>query len=415
MILPTSAAGGHHALYGLAIAKAALARKWEVDLATPTAELHHPDGMDLKRVVESTGGKLVDIPCVGLRWTGVVGYVEGQLRRWALVREAGIRAGSAEEYDVTYVNDGNGWYVPCCVMGTPIKKVPMVTVITRVRHHHGLLSFGAAYRVRGGFLQRAVFERFLRRRLLKAVMTTDWPLAEHYSHDRNGCGRKVRYIPELGQSIRLTDRTEARKALGIGEEKRVIVCLGGSSDRKGVPELMAGLANRACPEFASAMLMGPVDAKLAAWLRSDVAAGLIAGGRVCIQDGVYDARGLATALSAADAVWLGYRNFFGSSSVLWEAAQAGLPVLGRHTGLIAWEIRANDIGETVNIDDPAAVARALTRVLCDEEARCRWRRNGRQSGALHTPSAFGECVVNALENAGRLRTHKCQTGPRGGT
>ena len=148
-------------------------------------------------------------------------------------------------------------------------------------------------------------------------------------------------------------------------------------------------------EVVSAMLMGSVDAKLAAWLHSDALAGLIASGRVWIQDGIYDRKALATALSAADAVWLGYRDHFGSSSVLWEAAQAGLPVLGRHTGLIALEIRANDIGETVNTDDSAAVARALTRVLCDGEVRGRWSRNARQSGALHTPVAFGECVVSA--------------------
>jgi glycosyltransferase involved in cell wall biosynthesis len=399
MILPTSAAGGHYALYGMAVANAARARKWEVDLATPTLQLDHPVGMDLKRVVESTGGKLVNIPLVSPNWTGVLGYVERQLRQWVLVREAGRRAGRTEEYDVAYVNDGDGWYLPCCVMGTPIEKVPMVTVMLSVRYHHSSLTFGAAHRVRMGFLQTAAFERFLRCRLLKAVLTPDRPLAEHYSHDHKGSGRKVCYIPDLGSSVSLTDRTEARKALGIGEEKRVIVCYGGL-DRKGVPELMAGLANCACPEFVSVMLMGPVDAKLAAWLRSDVPAGLIGAGRVWIQDGVYDTQDLATALSAADGVWLGYRNHFGSSGILWEAAQAGLPVLGRHTGLIAWDIRANDIGETVNIDDSAAVARALTRVLCDEEARGRWSRNGRQSGALHTPAAFGECVADALENEG---------------
>ncbi|MGA2423834.1 MAG: glycosyltransferase [Terriglobales bacterium] len=403
MILPTSAAGAHHALYGLAVAQAARDRSWQVDLATPTFHLDYPAGVDLTRVVESTGGRLVDIPYVPdvtPKWTGVLGYVKGQLRQWALVREAEKRAGSTEQYDVAYVLDGDGWYFPCCVKGIPIERVPMVTVMLRLRYHHSLLTFGAAHRVRMGFLQRAVFERLLRCRLLKAVLTPDRPLAEHYSHDRNGCGRKVWYIPDLGQNISLTDRTEARKALGIGEEKRVIICLGsGLGDRKGVPELIAGLADRACPEVVSAMLMGSVDAKLAAWLHSDALAGLIASGRVWIQDGIYDRKALATALSAADAVWLGYRDHFGSSSILWEAAQAGLPVLGRHTGLIALEIRANDIGETVNTDDSAAVARALTRVLCDGEVRGRWSRNARQSGALHTPVAFGECVVSALENA----------------
>jgi glycosyltransferase involved in cell wall biosynthesis len=398
MVLPASSPEGHQALYALAVAQAARDRSWQVDLATPLAQMDYAAAMDLIRVVESTGGRLVDIPSVSPRWAGFLGYVEGQWRRWTAVREAGKRAGSAGQYDVAYVDNGDGWYLPCCVMGIPIEAWPTVTIMLRLRYHHSSLTFGAAYQVRNGSLQRVAFERFLRCPRLRAVLTPDRPLAEHHFHDHGVCGRKVQYIPDLGQSVSLVDRAEARKVLGIREEKRVIVCLG-LAERKGVQELIAGLADRACPEVVSAMLMGSVDSKLAAWLRSDMPAGLITGGRLSIQNGVYGRQALATALSAADAVWLGYRNHIGSSSILWEAAQAGLPILGRHTGLIAWEIRANDIGETVNIDDPAAVARGLTRVLCDREAGARWSRNGRQYGALHTPSAFGESVVNALEHA----------------
>jgi glycosyltransferase involved in cell wall biosynthesis len=399
MILPTSAAGAHHALYGLAVAKAARRRHWQVDLATPALQLDHPVGIDLRSVVASTGGKLVDIPSVTLKWTGLFGYLEGQLRRWALVREAEKRAGSVRQHDVAYVDLGDGWYGPCCLMGMPLQKVPTVAVMLRLRYHHGLLALGAAYRVRMASLQRVVFERFLRCRLLKAVLTPDRPLIEHCSLDWGKYRDKVQYFPDLGQNVRLTDRIEARNALGIGEGKRVIVCVGGIDERKGVRELIAGLADASCHESVIALLVGPVNPKLSIWLRSHVAAALIASRRLRIEDGIYDAPGLARALSAADGVWLGYRNHMGSSSVLWEAAQAGIPILGCHTGLIAWEILSNDIGETVNIDDSGAVARALTGILCNEEARQRWRRNERQNAALHTPFAFGESVADVLENA----------------
>jgi glycosyltransferase involved in cell wall biosynthesis len=399
MILPTSAAGAHHALYGLAVAKAARHRRWQVDLATPTFQLDHPAGIDLKSVVASTGGKLIDIPSVTLKWTGLFGYLEGQFRRWALVREAEKRAGSIRKHDVAYVDLGDGWYVPCCVIGMPLKKVPAVTVMLSLRYHHGLLAFGAAYRVRMASLQRFVFERLLRCRLLQAVLTPDRPLIEHCSLDGGKYRNKVQYLPDLGQNITLTDRIKARNALGIGEGKRVIVCVGEINDRKGIRELIAGLANASCHESVIALLVGPVHPKLSILLGSQVAAALIASGRLWIEDGIYDAPGLARALSAADGVWLGYRNHMASSSVLWEAVQAGIPVLGCHTGLIAWEILSNGIGETVNIDDSGAVARALTRILCDEQARQRWRRNGRQNAALHTPFAFGESVADVLENA----------------
>jgi glycosyltransferase involved in cell wall biosynthesis len=403
MILPTAAAGAHHALYGLAVARAARDRHWQVDLATPIFQLDHPAGIDLKSVVASTGGELVDIPSVALKWTGLFGYLEGQFRRWALVREAEQRAGSARQHDVAYVDLGDGWYVPCCVLGMPLKKVPAVAMMLRLRYHHGLLAFGAAYRVRMASLQRVVFERFLRCRLLQAVLTPDRPLIEHCSLAWGKYKDKVQYVPDLGQSIALTDRIEARNAFGIGEGKRVIVCVGGINDRKGIRELIAGLANASCHESVMALLVGPVHPKLSIWLRSPVAAALIASKRLWIEDGIYDAPGLGRALSAADGVWLGYRDHMGSSSVLWEAVQAGIPILGCHSGLIAWEILSNDIGETVNIDDSRAVACALTRVLCDQEARERWRRNGRQNAALHTPSAFGESVADVLEKCSQAR------------
>jgi glycosyltransferase involved in cell wall biosynthesis len=147
------------------------------------------------------------------------------------------------------------------------------------------------------------------------------------------------------------------------------------------------------------MLMGRADAKMAKWLGSAVPAELVAHGRLRVREGLYEAQALATALSAADGVWVGYAGHFGSSGVLWNAVLAELPVLGRDTGLIAWDIRANDIGLTVDIHDSRAVANALAELLTDETGRARWKCNALRVGPLHTADAFGNVVVNALSDA----------------
>lgn len=397
MILPTSAAGGHHALYGLAVAQAARDRSWQVDLATPTFQLDYPVGMDLKRVVESTDGKLVDIPCVSPKWTGVLGYVEGQLRRWALVREAGKRAGSAVQYDVAYVNDGDGWYLPCCVMGTPIRRIPIVTVMLRTKYHHGSLSCGAGYPVKGAWVQRLLLGSFLRCRCLAAIVTPDRPWAEFCS-SRDEVSKKVRYVPDMGAVIVQVDRDKARKELKIDSDKRLVLCLGKMDSRKGVSELLTAVADQACPPSVGVLFMGMQDECMTATSCSESVVTLEKDGRVWVREGAYSQRDLSLALSASDAVWLGYRNHPFSSSVLWEAAQAGMPVLGCDHGLIAWEIRSHDLGETVNIFDPTDVISALKRILFDTVSRERWRENGLRFGALHTPERFGEEVAKVLED-----------------
>jgi len=230
-------------------------------------------------------------------------------------------------------------------------------------------------------------------------LVPDKPLVDYSLRHPNECGGKVHYVPDLGQSVHLINREKARSLLGIEEQQQVILCIGSLDHRKGITELVAGLANDRCSRFVTAMLIGPTDAHLSSWLRSEVPANLIESGRLLVRDGVYNSEMLATALSAADGVWLGYRNHFGSSSVLWEAAQAGLPVLGRNKGLIAWEIRSNGIGTTVNIDDSEAVACALTELLGDETARAQWRRSALNIGPLHTAEAFGEAIIQMISKS----------------
>lgn len=396
MVLSTSAAGGHNPLYGLAVARAAQARGWYVDLATPASELAHPTGRELERVVQSTGGRVVDIPHRKPKGHGALGFLESQLRVWGWIREAGKRPGRHQQYDIAYINDGDGWYLPCSILGMPFKKIRSVTVMLRIRHHHNLLGFNAAYPVRMGIIQRIAFASFLRCRSLAGVFVLDKPLVDYCLSHPNECRSKVHYVPDLGQTVGLVDRKKARESLGIGEQQRAILCIGELSHRKGITELVAGLAHSSCPGFVTAILIGPIDAHLSAWLRSELPTSLIASGRLLLRGGVYDNDVLAKALSAADGVWLGYQNHFGSSSVLWEAVHARLPVLGRDSGLIAWEIRSNGIGTTVNINDPAAVASALSELLSDETARTQWRRNALSVGPSHTAEAFGETIINTF-------------------
>lgn len=58
MVLPTSAAGGHHAFYGLAVAAAAQARGWTIDLVTPKHELCHDAGIELAGAIQASGGNI---------------------------------------------------------------------------------------------------------------------------------------------------------------------------------------------------------------------------------------------------------------------------------------------------------------------------------------------------------------------
>jgi glycosyltransferase involved in cell wall biosynthesis len=397
MILPTIAAGGHHAHYGLAVAEAGRARGWTIDLAAPVNGMNHSTGIELANVIHSTGGKRIDIEDVTPGWNGFLGYAEGQFRRWVLVRAAALRSQRLRQHDMAYVDGGDGWYLPCSLFGTPVAEVPIVTVMLRVRYHHGSLGFGAGYRVRGAFVQRLFIESFLKCRMLKAIVTPDKSWADVFSNLNGGGGKKVRYVPDMGAMITRVDRAQARMQLGINSDKRVILCLGKLDDRKGIGKLLAAVADESCPSSVAVLLMGKHDGEMSHLPGCECVAVLAKAGRIWVHEGAYTRAEQCLALSAADAVWVGYRSHPFSSGVLWEAAQAGVPVLGCDKGLIAWHIRSQDLGETVNIDDIKNITLALKRLRHDDQARARWCENGLRAGDAHTPQRFGDEIATILE------------------
>jgi glycosyltransferase involved in cell wall biosynthesis len=402
MVLPSSRAGGHQTNYSLAIANAAQSKGWCIDLVTPADGLHHPNGLRLAEVIRATGGSVLDVPDTKqrtLRCARFLGYLEAQWRRWAWIREAGLAARCTRQHDIAYVDGGDGWYLPYSLLGSPIRNVPIVTVMLRIRYHHRRLAHGAGQRMHGALLQRLLVKGFLARQSLAAVITVDRPWASLNSVEAAGGPQKVYYAPDMGTTITLMDRTLARKQLGIEADRRVILCLGSMDRRKGVAELLNAISHEACPVTIGALVMGANVAEGA--VATDLARTLAQKHRLWVRNGAYGNDELAIALSAADAVWLGYRGHSFSSSILWEAAQTGLPVLGCHTGLIAWEIRSQQLGEVVDIDDTEAVALALARLMNHEQLRATWRENGMRAGAGHTAERFGGAVIKTLVNAAR--------------
>lgn len=366
-------------------------------MAAPTVELDHPTGSELTGVVLSSGGVVIDIPKAKPRCTGALGWVEKQVRLWGIIREAGRRAEQVRHHQVAYANDGDSWYWPCVALGAPIKGMPLATVLLRIRYHHAPMGYGEDQNRLGSAVQKRVVESLLKRKQLAAVLTPDRSLEMYYLSATRPILERPHYIPEIAETIRPMNRQAARTTLGLRTDRRLIACFGALSDRKGIVDLIGALREDINLRGIGCFLMGSIDAPLASFLRAAPNRELLIRGQLWIREGPYTAPDRDAALSACDAVWLGYKGHPFSSAVLWEAAGSGLPVVGCDKGLIAWEILHNDIGEVVNVESAASVARGLRKVVSDDVDRSRWHSNCLQVGAMHTAERFGNGVVDDLE------------------
>jgi len=84
-----------------------------------------------------------------------------------------------------------------------------------------------------------------------------------------------------------------------------------------------------------------------------------------------------------------YPKFLGSASMVIRSAFAGTPVLGSNLGAIAHQINSNDLGVSIDPENPAEIARTLEKILNKEY--------------LYNPQGpAGFAKMHSLENFGKI-------------
>lgn len=158
-------------------------------------------------------------------------------------------------------------------------------------------------------------------------------------------------------------QAEARSALGLPLDARVLITVGGLVERKGFHRVIACMPEllRTTPQlhYLAVGAPGP-EGDFTRQVKTLVAA-LGLGERVHLLGGLPPER-VVQALSAADVFVLSTRNE-GWANVLLEAMACGLPVVATDVGGNAEVVCSPELGFVVPFDDPPALTAALNRAL----------------------------------------------------
>jgi glycosyltransferase involved in cell wall biosynthesis len=153
----------------------------------------------------------------------------------------------------------------------------------------------------------------------------------------------------------VTRTTNGRARVGV---------LGVISARKNVPVLVRAAAGR--PEV-DVVLAGRCEPDVRDFLATDPdAARLRAEGRLDVDDRLLDDAEFDAALRSVDVAAVLHDND-APSGIVAEACARGVPVLGPDRGWIATVLAATGCGVPARVDDPAAVAASLARLVADRE------------------------------------------------
>jgi glycosyltransferase involved in cell wall biosynthesis len=211
-------------------------------------------------------------------------------------------------------------------------------------------------------------------------------------------------LPDTSEGNYLKDQGEARRRLGLPEDRHIYLFFGGPYKRKGLPvaeEAWRGWEKGSRPFLLCA---GRVPEDKAMEIR--LAALEREGDAMVINRFVFQEE-MEWCFAASDAVLLPYRKHFGSSGVLVQAAMAGRPVIASDEGLTANRVRRFNMGWLFRPGDGASLQSVLEGLESGGlEESAGTRRAGLERYALEfSPEAFDRALTKGLSEAGTGLDH----------
>lgn len=368
---------GHHGTYLAWMLPGLVERGWSATLVTDEASLAHPAAEPLNRLASEAGGRfrIVSAPH-GVWMDGERAYKFGvatrQLRYWRLFKRWYDIYARAGDVDVVLLPYLDYCLYAAGLLGSPFGRCPWVGIAMRPSFHYQEMGV-AAPPGRWDRLEKAVFLRLLRERHLRHLFTIDEPLSRFVT-SRKGASARVSFLPEPVWSSPSRDPANARRELGLPTDRAYILVYGAISARKGIQELLRAAADPNFPDDLDVVLAGSLDEGTRRILDDPRATKLLEDGRIIVRDSFVTPTEERLLYAAADIVWLGYKEHYGSSGVLAQAAQVGRPVLACDKGVIGWQTERYDLGATVSPEDMEAVIASL-KSLRDKKSEAPLRRS----------------------------------------
>lgn len=387
---------GHHLWYARWISGEAVARGYDVWLATSAGCLEHPAYLALRA---ECGDRLRTVILPGdeskPKPQGTADLVRWQLHYRRLFGECYRRLSREERPDYVFVPYLDYCMYAMALLGSPFQDTPWGGLVITPTFH--LKKEGIrAPDSRSDRVKEKAFLHLLRNDSLRMIFTLDETLVRRVRRSRPALAERLRFLPEPAGLHGSRTREAARRSFGIPGDATIILVYGVLDFTKGIDALLAATKDGWFPGQAGILLAGPQDNEVKMLLSSPQAGILRESGRLYEIDRFIHGEDEHALFQAADLVWVGYRRQYISSGVLLQAAVAGLPVVACDEGLISWLTRRHGLGLIVDVDDPRAVAEAVGRLLRDPELSEKLGENGQRLSEAHDAEHFGEAVGREL-------------------
>jgi|688.fasta_scaffold93158_3 hypothetical protein len=296
-----------------------------------------------------------------------------QIKLYFIIKKKFELLNSITPFDYIFVTSVQKFDKALALLGSPFADVNFTGIFLGAKFHlnHYDISHGSRF----NYLSEIIFKKLLKISTLQNIITNDH-LLESYVKLHNWKGfKKLKFFHDPKEFNFYFSKLEARQKLGLQKNSILILVYGALIDSKGIIELLSIFRESKLHKNIKVILAGKQMEEIKYFLKnSNFVKKLIFDKKIYLFNSWIDEKIESLLFSATDIVWIGYKNYFSPSGVLYQAIHKSRPVIISNDGLINRLNKKIKVGYALNIFKPLNIIEGINFVLQKKNIK-RFRKN----------------------------------------
>ena len=246
--------------------------------------------------------------------------------------------------------------------GSPFQDVYFSGIYLGAKFH--LSKYAIFYSSRFNYLSKIFFKKLLKIPSLNNIITNDHLLKKYLQSENWNNSHKLEFLHDPKEFNFSFNKPYSRKKLNIPNKSTLILVYGALIESKGIIELLSIFKDSKLNKDISVVLAGKQFGKVKIFLSNNSFINkLKLENKLFIFNSWISEKKEALLYSAADIVWIGYKNYSYPSGVLYQAIQKSIPPLISNDGIVNNLNKNIKVGYPVNIYDPSNIIKGINYLL----------------------------------------------------
>ena len=263
-------------------------------------------------------------------------------------------------YDLICFTSLQRFLIPLCLFGNPFNKIPIIGIFLGAKFH---LKYFKIFQP-GSFdlIYKILFKILLKKPFIKSVILNDHLLEKFIKKSYEDLSKKI-FLHDPKETRFKLNKVKVRKSLNLSKKPKYILMYGALIDSKGLEELFQIIKSKYISKNIRLIVAGKQFSSTKTFLKSTEVKKLIYEKKIIIFSGWQNEQTEAKLFTAADVVWIAYKNYSYPSGVLYQAASFGLPVILSNDGLINQLNKKYKFGISINIFNINESAKKINKLM----------------------------------------------------